>query len=60
MSKVTQEGVTLLLLVGRPTAGAPESDGDVGGTAVAVVGSHVRAWPPWGRGEEGKGVDRGR
>lgn len=40
VGKVTVEGFTLLLMTGTP-AGAPEADGDVGGTVVTVVRCHI-------------------
>lgn len=41
MSEVPMEGVTVLLLMTRSSAGAPQADGDVGGAVVAVVRCHV-------------------
>lgn len=41
MCEVAVESVTLWLLSASSPAGAPQADGDVGGTAVAVVGRYV-------------------
>lgn len=39
--KVPVEGVTLPLLIASAPAGAPQADGDVGGTAVTVVWCYI-------------------
>lgn len=41
MCEVPVESVTLWLLIASAPAGTPQADGDVGGTAVAVVWRHV-------------------
>lgn len=43
MCEVSVESFTLGLLAASGPAGAPQADGDVGGTAVAVVRCHIRA-----------------
>lgn len=43
MGEITVEGVTLSLLAANVPAAAPQADGDVGGTAVAIVGRHIGA-----------------